>query len=224
MAEAEVVKRGPRGRRRRGEQARATRRRVIAAASELFVAQGYGSTTLEEIAARAAVAVQTVYFHFGNKRSLLKEAVDVASVGDDEPVAVLDRPIIQRIRDEPDAHRALALWTEMSRDIYLRVAPIMQVVRDAAAADPDMAEQWQVNQTQRLTAHHELARILADKGALRPGLTTARATDILFALISPELYLLLTAQRHWTPDQWQHWITTTASNAILRPQDNPIPG
>ena len=55
------------------------------------MAEGYGSTTLEQIAARAGVAVQTVYFHFGNKRTVLKEAVDVAAVGDDEPVALLER-------------------------------------------------------------------------------------------------------------------------------------
>ncbi len=68
----------------RAARTRATRRRIVDAATELFVAEGYGATTLEQIAARAGVAVQTVYFHFGNKRTVLKEAVDVAAVGVDQ--------------------------------------------------------------------------------------------------------------------------------------------
>src|SRR5215207_10336852 len=79
----------------RAEQARATRRRIIAAAASQFVAHGYGATLLDQVAEQAGVAVQTVYFHFGNKRTLLKEALDVAAVGDDEPVPVMERPWVK---------------------------------------------------------------------------------------------------------------------------------
>src|SRR3712207_234886 len=123
---------------RRSEQTRATRRRIVDAAAALFVENGYGTTTLEQVAARAGVAVQTVYFHFGNKRTVLKEAVDVAAVGDDEPVALLERPWMQRIREERDPHRVIELWTESGRDILRRIGPIMAVVRDAAATDAEM--------------------------------------------------------------------------------------
>ncbi|WP_242419577.1 TetR/AcrR family transcriptional regulator, partial [Frankia sp. CpI1-P] len=86
----------------RAEKTRLTRRRIIAAAADLFLDQGYGATTLDQVAARAGVAVQTVYFHFGNKATLLKEALDVAAVGDDEPVALLDRPWLEELTAEPD--------------------------------------------------------------------------------------------------------------------------
>jgi AcrR family transcriptional regulator len=211
----EVVKGAAKRGRRSGDQARATRRRIIGAATDLFVAQGYAASTLDEVAAKAGVAVQTVYFHFANKRTLLKEAVDLAAAGDDEPVALLERPFIQRIRDEPDPRRALAIWTDVSRSIFVRVAPIMQAVRDAAGADPEMADQWETNQRQRAIAHRALAQLLADKGALRPDLSVDRATDVIFALISPELYLLLTTQCGWTPEQWQRWITDTVADAVL---------
>src|SRR5664279_2090018 len=108
----------------RAEKTRLTRRRIVAAAADLF---------LDLVAARAGVAVQTVYFHFGNKATLLKEALDVAAVGDDEPVALLDRPWLEKIRAEPDPHRVIALWVHTSRTIFARIAPIMRVVRDAAA-------------------------------------------------------------------------------------------
>jgi Transcriptional regulator len=90
MSEA-VKQDGGRGT-RRAEQARATRRRIIGQAARLFTEQGYAATTLDQIAAAADVAVQTVYFHFRNKATVLKEVVDVLAAGDDEPVPVLDAP------------------------------------------------------------------------------------------------------------------------------------
>jgi len=77
---------------KRAQKAQETRRRILRAALELFVRDGYGATNLQDIAAEAGVAVQTIYFVFGNKRTLLKELVDVTIAGDDEPVATMDRP------------------------------------------------------------------------------------------------------------------------------------
>ena len=212
----EDVKAGPQRGTRRREQAQATRRRITDAGLDLFVRQGYAVTTLEQIAGQAGVAVQTVYFHFGNKRTLLKEIVDVVAVGDDEPVALLDRPWMQQFRAEPDARRALTIWIRNSRAIFARIAPIMRIVRDAAGADPDMTAQWDVNQQQRFIAHSTLAQQLADKHGLRQGLSAAKAADILFALLSLDVYLLLTVERGWTPAQWQRWITNTLVEAVLR--------
>jgi AcrR family transcriptional regulator len=211
---SEAVNRPTRRTGRRAEQARATRRRIANQARELFLRQGYAATTLDQIAAKAGVAVQTVYFHFGNKATVLKQVVDVLAVGDDEPVPMLDRPWVRRLREEPDGRRALAIWLSNSRAIFTRLAPIMKIVRDAAGMDPDMAAQWQTNQQQRLAAQRVLAQNLADKKALRPGLDPAHAADIFFCLLSHELYLLCTAERGWTPEQWERWITLATT--ILR--------
>jgi len=92
----------------------------VDAAAALFIENGYSSTTLDQIAESAGVAVQTVYFHFGNKRTVLKQALDVAAVGDDEPVPVLERPWLQQAQTESDPHRVVALWVEASRAILDR--------------------------------------------------------------------------------------------------------
>jgi AcrR family transcriptional regulator len=200
----------------RGAQSRATRRRIIDAAAALFIDNGYGATTLEQVADRAGVAVQTVYFHFGNKRTVLKEAVDVTTVGDDEAVALLERPWMQRVREEPDPHRLITLWAENSRAVMERSGRIMGVVRDAAVTDPDMAAQWSTNEQQRLSAFNTLAQLLADRDALKPGLSVAEAADVIFALLSPELYLVLTTRRSWTTQRWQQWMTEMLTTALLR--------
>ena len=204
----------------RADQAVATRRRIVEAAGRFFVRDGYAATTLQQIADEAGVAVQTVYFHFGNKRTVLKELVDVASVGDDEPVALLDRPWVQELRTAPGGSETVAVWLRTSRDIFGRVAPILRIVRDAAGSDPEMAAQWETNQQQRHTAHRALAEILDTKGALRPGLTVDEAADILFALVSLEVYVLLTIERGWAPEKWERWAARTVSDAVLTPPNS----
>jgi AcrR family transcriptional regulator len=201
---------------RRAAQARATRRRITDRACDLFLRQGYAATTIDQIAASAGVAVQTVYFHFGNKATVLKQIIDMLAAGDDEPVPMLDRPWVRQMREEPDGRQALAIWLSNSRAIFTRVAPIMKIVRDAAGADPEMAAQWQTNQQQRLTAQRFLTQQLADKQALRPGLDAEHAADIIFCLVSHELYLQFTAERGWTPGQWEQWINHTLTATILR--------
>src|SRR5690349_18204499 len=83
----------------------------------------------------------------------------------------------------------------------------MGVVRDAATTDPDMAPQWATNEQQRLSAFQTLAQLLADRNALKPGLPIAEATDIIFGLLSLELYLLLTTRRSSTAERWQQWVS-----------------
>lgn len=201
----------------RGAQARATRRRIVDAAALLFISDGYAATTLEQIAERAGVAVQTVYFHFGNKRTVLERAVDVAAVGDDEPVALLERPLYEQLDSEPDPRRLIARWVQGGRDIFVRIAPIMRVVRDAAGIDSDMAVQWTTNEQQRATAYRVLAQQLADRRALQPSMSVDDATDIVMALVSIEIYLLLAA-RGWSPQRWEEWITTMLTTALLQPR------
>jgi AcrR family transcriptional regulator len=199
----------------RADQAVATRRRVVDAAGRLFTQHGYAATTLQQIADEAGVAVQTVYFHFGNKRTVLKQVADIAAVGDDQPVALLDRPWVEELRAASGGPETVAVWLRVSREIFGRVAPILRIVRDAAGSDPEMAAQWESNQQERHTAHRMLAETLDGKGALRPGLTVDGAADILFALISLEVYVLLTVERGWAPERWERWAASTVSDAVL---------
>lgn len=199
----------------RAEQARATRRRIVAAAAQRFVADGYGATRLDQVAADAGVAVQTVYFHFGNKRTLLKEALDVAAVGDDEPVPLMDRPWVRQIQDEPDPVRVIELWVAAGRTILDRIAPLMRVVRGATSTDPEVAAQWDTNQEQTRTANGFLVDQLTARRALRTGLDPAEARDLAFVLGNAETYLQFTDVCGWTPDDWQRRTADLLSAALL---------
>ena len=199
----------------RTEQARATRRRIIDAAAEQFVARGYGATLLDQVAEQAGVAVQTVYFHFGNKRTLLKHVMDVAAVGDDEPVPLLERPWLEQIRQEAEPRRIIQLWLDNSRQILHRVAPLMRVMRGATGTDPELAAQWETNQQQTRTAYRLLAQLLDARDALRPGLDIDQARDIAFAITNVETYLQFTDVCGWTPDQWQERTAIILAASLL---------
>jgi TetR/AcrR family transcriptional repressor of mexJK operon len=65
------------------EQTRSARKRgaILEAATTLFLRNGYRGTSMDEIAALAAVSKQTVYKHFADKEGLFSEIV-VATVGE----------------------------------------------------------------------------------------------------------------------------------------------
>src|SRR6266545_3185947 len=150
----------------RRPKAQATRRRILDAARGLFVERGYVATTIEAIAAEAGVAVPTVYLAFGTKRALLVELLDIAAVGDEEPVALLERPWVDEIRHDPDPESQLRRWVREGRHI---------------------AAQVHRYKTLTLQGHRYFVAVLAANGGLRDGLDPQRATDIVFGLLSHEL-------------------------------------
>ncbi|GGT92314.1 TetR/AcrR family transcriptional regulator [Actinomadura citrea] len=194
---------------KRAERSRRTRGKVIEAARELFVAQGYGATSLQEVADRAGVAVQTVYFVFGNKRTLFKDVVDSSVAGDVEPVATMDREWFRAACAAPTAAGQLRAHVRGTGEILGRVAPIVPMIAAAGATDPQIAAQWPDGPDPRYTVQRAAAEALVGKPDARPGVSAAMAADVLFGLLSPQLYLLFVQDRGWSPDAWEEWAYTT---------------
>ncbi|TDD81159.1 TetR/AcrR family transcriptional regulator [Actinomadura darangshiensis] len=194
---------------KRAERSRRTRAKVVEAARALFVAQGYGATSLQEVADRAGVAVQTVYFVFGNKRTLFKDVVDTSIAGDTEPVATMDRGWFRAACAAPTAADQLREHVHGTREILDRVAPIMPLIAAAAATDPQIAAQWPDGPDPRYTVQHAAAQTLAGKPGARSDVSVAMAADLLFGLLSPQLYLLFVQDRGWSPDEWEEWAYAT---------------
>ncbi|MEU5655203.1 helix-turn-helix domain-containing protein [Streptomyces sp. NPDC047737] len=190
---------------KRAERSRRTRDKIVAAARDLFVAQGYGATSLQEVADRAGVAVQTVYFVFGNKRALFKDVVDTSIAGDTEPVATMQRDWFRTACAEPTAAGQLRAHVRGVREILGRVAPIMPLIAAASATDPEIAAQWPAGPDPRYTVQHAAAEALTSKPDARSGIDTARAADLLYGLLSPELYLVFVRDRGWSPEVWEEW-------------------
>jgi AcrR family transcriptional regulator len=191
----------------RERQAKATRRAVLEAARQLFIAQGYGATTVEQIAQHAGVSKPTVFSAVGNKQQLLRAVRDVAIAGDDEPVAVAKRPATDRIRAEPDQRRAVALLARHLTGVASRYAELHEVVHAAAdSGEDELRDLWQLEEEQRLTGARRWIEVLTGKGPLRPGLDPGTAADLLWLLMSPDNYSRLVHRRRWTNKQYQRWL------------------
>lgn len=197
----------------RSEKARANRRRMREAALHLFRQRGYAATSMQAIADKAGVAVQTLYFTFGTKRALLSEILDIAVAGDEEPIATLDRAVVQAMIADPDPAEQLRQHARMTQEVWGRLAPVLEVVGGAATADPDIADLWQTNIDQRATVLERLCAALATKATLRYDVQTC--IDIALALQGPELYQLFVDRRGWTPDKYGQWLTDALISQLL---------
>lgn len=203
----------------RQERARQTRAAIVQAAHRRFLSDGYASTTLAAVAVDAGVSVDTVYAVFGNKRGLLAAVMDVDVGGDDEPVAVLDRELPQRMRAESDQWTQIALFSTGMAGELARMRPLDDVLRSAAAVDPDVAAaRHQQNDVQRHAAMTAVVGWISARGPLREGLDEATAADVMWTLTSPEVHHMLLTTRGWSRDQYEAWLRETLERALLRPQ------
>ncbi len=123
----------------RQEQAQRTRLRILDAAHRLFGEYGYAATTIERIAAEAGVAIDTVYAVFRSKRAVLSGLMERQVGGDDQPIAMLDRPEAQSVRREPNQRRQLARFVAGVTDAIERSRPVDDIMRSAAAIDPEIS-------------------------------------------------------------------------------------
>jgi AcrR family transcriptional regulator len=200
---------------RRQEQARENRARILTSARGHFSERGYASATIPSIAADAGVSVETVYKAFGNKAGLLKGVFDVAVVGDDEPVPMLERDEVAETKAEPDAKQKLRRYARSYAEGALRAVPFELLARDAATSDPAAAQVWAQMTQERLVGMTHFAQHLGDSGRLRAGVSVEEARDVLWTFIAPELWDLLVLQRHWTPDRFATWMGQMLIAALL---------
>ena len=201
----------PDGRRQRSLR---TRARIIDAAADLFVENGYLATTIEAVATSAGVAEQTVYYVFGTKRNLLAAVLDVRIAGDVEPVPVLERPWFETFAAAPDAASAVELLVQGAVGIVARTAAIYEVLR-RAAADPEVGELLSGNRRARRVDQRRLIEMLEDAGKLRPGLDVDDAADVFYAVMNEEVFHLLVTDCGWDVERFRRWATSLMIDQLV---------
>ena len=202
----------------RAEQTALSRRRILDAAGALFVERGYLGTTLAAVAAAAHVSVQTVYNVVGGKAQLLKAIYDVVLAGDDEPAPMADRPIARAVVEATDGRHCLTRYAVMGRVLGERTLPLVSMLlAQAATGDADLAAFAETIEGERAIATAGVARHVAERFGLRPGLDIGQAADLLWALTSPDLADRLVRRRGWGWDRFEEWLGTAMADALLGP-------
>lgn len=201
--------------RSRTAAANQTRRRVLAAAHDAFLTQGYAGTTIRAVATAAGVSQETVYKRFDGKAGLLKAVYDVTLAGDDEPVSMADRPQAQAVRAAKSAREAAGAYAAMAGALASRTGPLLDVVLNARGSDPELEAFAATIDTERLTGATMVTRHWSDLGLLRAELTVEQARDVVWTLISPAVNSLL-RQRGWSRSQYEAWLSRTLLATVLR--------
>lgn len=191
-----------------------TEERIIAAATELFLADGYQSTTLEAIARHAQVGARTVYLRFGTKVGLFKRVVDTAIAGDTRPVDVLGRDWMQAALTAPTAAERIAASAAAGRQIMARTGALFAVAQQAAAIEPLIAGFWQQGREQSRHAHALFWTRMAEDGLIEPGADLDWLIETTSVLAAAETYLLITRVQGWDLDTYQGWLTTTMTRLL----------
>lgn len=185
------------------------------AARSLFLDQGYGATTIDAISEQSGVPPATVYRLFGSKLGILKALIDVSIVGDDEGVAMADRPQVRSLLADTHPPAQLAGFVHLVAQINMRTAGIYRILVSAAASDHDAAALLQNLTLQRQEGQALISRSLARAKALRPGLRQRDAADLIHALMSPEVFGLLVTDRGWPVEQYESWVSQTLIDQLL---------
>lgn len=199
----------------RSSQARATRRAIVTAAAELFVAHGYAATTIDAVAARAGVGRKTVFSSVGGKGALLKLALDWAVVGDDEPTPMAERPAVREMLAERDPVRLVRMWVDMQVEVGSRATPIGAVIIAAADVDADARALSAMIRRESLAGATAFVTHLAGVGGLRAGLTVERGAEACWALVNAMLLDLLVRKRHWSLVEFGDWLFRVAAATLL---------
>ena len=193
----------------RAKRADETRASLIAAATELFTTQGWTRTGMRQVASTAGVAVETLYSHFSSKRKLLDAVVDQAVVGDDAPIAVAERAEFAAIGTGSRTSRITAA-TALLTEVHRRTAPFAKLIREAATSDEEVAE------VLRATRRRQRIDVQGALGLILGRAPTEEELDATWAIVSPEVFLLLVEESGWSLDRYERWMTDTLGRLLPR--------
>jgi AcrR family transcriptional regulator len=188
---------------------------VIEAATSVFVAQGYAGTTMRAVAAAAGVSVPTVELLFGTKARLLKDAIDVAIAGDDEPVPVLERDWRVAALNAGSGEEFLDVVAGVIGSAQARSAGLVLAVFEGSAADSGLADVAEQMIEQREVTAGWVVDELTAQAALPAGLGRQDAIDTVWILMDPALFDRLVRHRGWTVERYQDWFARSARRLLI---------
>jgi AcrR family transcriptional regulator len=188
---------------------------ILDAARRLFEDGGYAATAVPSIAAAAGVAVKTVYLAFESKAGLLRAVWEARLGGDEEATPVLQRRWMRELTDETRPVEKLRLLAAQSRRVKTATGALLEVIRTAAATDPEIAALWEEIQAKLLRVQRAVVDQLDAVGALRPALEVEDAADVLWTLNHPSVWHLLVRERRWSPARYEQWFHESCCLQLL---------
>ena len=201
---------------RRQAQANETRRHILEAARKLFMERGYAGATAEAIAAEAGVSTQTIYAIFKNKKRMLVSLMNVSpTTGVEDHTPMSERANVQAVAQERDQRRQLQMFAQVVANNLDQVAAVFEIMTEAAKIEPDFERIVEKLNKQRLEHMMSAVQQIAPNGPFRENMGETHARDIVWALTSGEVFLLLTRGRGWSKEQYAEWLADSLIRMLL---------
>jgi AcrR family transcriptional regulator len=199
-----------------GRRAAAQRRRlsILAAARDLFVEGGYAATSVQAVAERAGVSLDTVYAVVGRKPQLLLAVHDMALAEGPAPLPAGQRDYVRAVQEAPTAEAKIRTYASAMARVLPRSVPIMRALREAGATEPECAAQHDAISERRAANMRRFVADLRATGELRPELSDDDAADLVWSLNSPEWFTLVTS-RGRTPEQYADLLADVLLRSLL---------
>lgn len=193
----------------RQRQAHETRGRIVEATRQLLEAEGYAGMTVEAVARRAEVAVQTVYAVFGSKTGILAELLNQTTFGADYEETV------RQTLEEKDPEKRLRGAARIARQIHDAQRSGFDLLRGAGVVAPELARLEEERERIRYQRQEQMIASLRDSQKLRPELSSRAARDILWTLTGSDIYRMLVRERGWSSQKYQDWLGDTLVHSLL---------
>ena len=187
----------------RERQASENRERIARFAHDLFAENGFGNTTINDVAKAAGVSPQTIYKGFGNKAALLRSAFFVMFRGDEADVPLAERPEARAILALSDPLERLGALAALVTERNRRSAPLLATIKVAAETEPgarDLLEEWREWLVFAATRAAQAAALVG------VALSEDDCRDIFYATMSGDLWQRLVIERGWTDARYAAWL------------------
>lgn len=186
------------------------------AAQQLFVQQGYVTTTLEQVAREAGVAARTVYVRFGTKADLFRRVVDRALVGDTEPVDLAHRPETSRAMTAATLDERITAFADVCVAVARRAGPLFEVAAQAEAVEPQVAAAARAGRAATGDLCTRFWKQAAADGLLPGDVDTKALAVVTDLLVSADATVHLRRTRRWSARGHRRLVVDTLT-ALARP-------
>ena len=187
---------------------------MIECARTLFLTHGYAATTTRQVAAGAHVTERTLFNVVASKSELLREVL-LTYVFTDDHGPLLERKDFLPVLEASSVEAFLTRYSTWVADLHRRTAAVAEVTRAAASADPGAAEMWAWGNAQQIEDLENLARLLDQRGWLRPDLAPRDVARSLAALSGHETYWRLVTLEHWTLGTYRAWLRRHCATELV---------
>jgi hypothetical protein len=136
----------------------------------------------------------------GGKADVVKAVYDVRLVGDDQPIAMSQRPERQRIAEADTFPHARARYAAASRLIYERVGALFGVLLARGRAGDEVLADF-VATTERF--------------GIPAGVSRDELIDVVWTLTAPEIADRLIRRCGWSPQRYEAWLASALATALI---------